>query len=59
MVFEGVGISRGDIEAELHRIPKWRKAENEMEQQFNSFLFVDTISPCLRQLDLINDRTKP
>jgi rubrerythrin len=58
MVFEEVGISLGDIEAELHRNPEWQKAENDMERQFNSFLFVDTIIPCLRQLDLINDRTE-
>jgi hypothetical protein len=58
-VFEEVGISMKDIEDELHRNPEWQKAENEMERQFNSFLFVDTIIPCLRQLDLINDRTEP
>ncbi len=58
-VFEEVGISMKDIEDEMHRNPEWQKAENEMERQFNSFLFVDTIIPCLRQLDLINDRTEP
>jgi rubrerythrin len=58
-VFEEVGLSMSDIEAELHRNPEWQKAENDMERQFNSFLFVDTIIPCLRQLDLINDRTEP
>jgi P-aminobenzoate N-oxygenase AurF len=58
-VFEEVGISMKDIEDELHRNPEWQKAENEMERQFNSFLFVDTIIPCLRQLDLINERTEP
>jgi hypothetical protein len=59
MVFEEVGISLAEVEAELHRNPEWQKAENDMERQFNSFLFVDTIIPCLRQLDLINDRTEP
>ncbi|MDB5107988.1 MAG: hypothetical protein JWM69_929 [Candidatus Binatus sp.] len=58
-VFEEVGISAKDIEDELHRNTAWQQAENEMEQQFNSFLFVDTIIPCLRQLDLINDHTEP
>ncbi|MHB8383038.1 MAG: ferritin-like domain-containing protein [Candidatus Binataceae bacterium] len=57
-VFEEVGISVKDIEDEMHRNPAWVEAENTMERQFNSFLFVDTIIPCLRQLDLINDRTE-
>ncbi len=57
-IFDEVGISMKDIEDEMHRDPNWAKAENEMEQRFNSFLFVDTIIPCLRQLDLINDRTE-
>jgi len=58
-VFEEVGISATDIETEMQRDPNWAKAEADMEQQFNSFLFVDTIIPCLRQLDLINERTEP
>jgi rubrerythrin len=58
-IFEEVGISMKDIEDELHRDPNWHKAETEMEQRFNSFLFVDTIIPCLRQLDLLNQRTEP
>src|SRR5271157_3680874 len=58
-VFGEVGISMKDIEEQLHQDPNWQKAENELEQRFNSFLFVDTIIPCLRQLDLINDRTEP
>jgi hypothetical protein len=58
MVFEEVGISIKDIEEEMHRNPAWAAAENDMEKQFNSFLFVDTIIPCLRQIDLINDRTE-
>jgi len=58
MVFEEVGISMKDIEDEMHRNPAWAAAENDMEKQFNSFLFVDTIIPCLRQIDLINDRTE-
>jgi hypothetical protein len=57
-VFEEVGISIKDIEDEMHRNPAWAQAENDMEKQFNSFLFVDTIIPCLRQIDLINDRTE-
>jgi rubrerythrin len=57
-VFGEVGISPADIEEEMHRNPAWAEAENQMEKQFNSFLFVDTIIPCLRQLDLINDRTE-
>jgi hypothetical protein len=57
-VFAEVGISIKDIEDELHRNPAWAAAENDMEKQFNSFLFVDTIIPCLRQIDLINDRTE-
>jgi hypothetical protein len=57
-VFEEVSISVKDIEDELHRNPAWAQAESEMEKQFNSFLFVDTIIPCLRQIDLINDRTE-
>jgi rubrerythrin len=57
-VFEEVGISMADIEDEMHRNPQWQQAENDMEKQFNSFLFVDTIIPCLRQLDLINDHTE-
>ena len=57
-VFDEVGISISDIEVEMHRNPAWQQAENEMEKQFNSFLFVDTIIPCLRQIDLINDRTE-
>ena len=57
-VFEEVGISMKDIEDEMHRNPAWAAAENDMEKQFNSFLFVDTIIPCLRQIDLINDRTE-
>src|ERR1700678_1073734 len=57
-VFEEVGISMKDIEEEMHRNPAWAAAENDMEKQFNSFLFVDTIIPCLRQIDLINDRTE-
>ena len=58
-IFDEVGISMSDIEEELRRDPNWQKAENEMEQRFNSFLFVDTIIPCLRQIDLINQRTEP
>jgi rubrerythrin len=58
-VFDEVGISMKDIEDQLRRDPNWQKAENEMEQRFNSFLFVDTIIPCLRQIDLINERTEP
>lgn len=58
-VFEEVGISMSDVETEMQRNPEWAKAEAQMEQQFNSFLFVDTIIPCLRQLDLINQRTEP
>jgi rubrerythrin len=58
-IFEEVGISMKDIEDELHRDPNWQKAETELEQRFNSFLFVDTIIPCLRQLDLLNERTEP
>src|SRR6266404_202696 len=57
-VFDEVGISIKDIEEEMHRNPAWQQAENDMEKQFNSFLFVDTIIPCLRQIDLINDRTE-
>src|SRR6267378_3149812 len=57
-VFDEVGISIKDIEEEMHRNPAWAAAENDMEKQFNSFLFVDTIIPCLRQIDLINDRTE-
>src|SRR5262249_3038472 len=57
-VFEEVGISASDIQEEVKRNPKWMEAEQEMEKQFNSFLFVDTIIPCLRQIDLINDRTE-
>ena len=44
--------------AQLVEEPAWAAAENDMEKQFNSFLFVDTIIPCLRQIDLINDRTE-
>ncbi|HUO05012.1 MAG TPA: ferritin-like domain-containing protein [Candidatus Binataceae bacterium] len=54
-----IGISAADIEAELNRNKTWRDAELGMMRQFNSFLFVDTIIPCLRQLDLINERTEP
>jgi len=57
-VFEEVGISMKDIEDEMHRNPAWAEAESQLDRQFNSFLFVDTIIPCLRQLDLINDRTE-
>ncbi len=42
----------------MRRDPNWAHAEADMEKQFNSFLFVDTIIPCLRQLDLINERTE-
>ncbi|HYK65967.1 MAG TPA: ferritin-like domain-containing protein [Patescibacteria group bacterium] len=59
LVFEELGISMSDIEEEMHRNPAWAQAESDMEKQFNSFLFVDTIIPCLRQIDLINDRTEP
>jgi rubrerythrin len=58
-IFEEVGISMKDIESEMQRDPSWREAEEKLERQFNSFLFVDTIIPCLRQLDLINQRTEP
>src|SRR5579885_1013707 len=58
-VFEEVGISMRDVEDEMQRNPDWAKAEAEMDKQFNSFLFVDTIIPCLRQLGLINERTEP
>jgi rubrerythrin len=57
-IFDEVGISPQDIEEELHKNPAWQEAETQMEKQFNSFLFVDTIIPCLRQLDLINDHTE-
>src|SRR5262249_299212 len=58
-VCEEVGICWKELEDEMSRNPEWQKAEAEMDQQFNSFLFVDTIIPCLRQLDLINDHTEP
>ncbi len=58
-VFEEVGISAKDIEDELRRNPGWQQAENEMEQRFNSFLFVDTIVPAMRQIGLMNERTEP
>jgi hypothetical protein len=57
-VFGEVGISPSDIQEELKRNPAWKEAEETMERQFNSFLFVDTIIPCLRQIDLSNDRTE-
>src|SRR5579885_1692212 len=57
--FEEAGISMRDVEDEMQRNPDWAKAEAEMDKQFNSFLFVDTIIPCLRQLGLINERTEP
>jgi len=57
-VFEEVGISIKDIETRCIAIRSGR-SEAEMDKQFNSFLFVDTIIPCLRQLNLINDRTEP
>ncbi|HUO05013.1 MAG TPA: ferritin-like domain-containing protein [Candidatus Binataceae bacterium] len=52
------GISMKDIEAEIERNPQWHEAEKALERQLHSFLFVDTIIPCLRQLDLINDHTE-
>ncbi|HXW84155.1 MAG TPA: ferritin-like domain-containing protein [Candidatus Binataceae bacterium] len=58
-VFDEVGISQKDLEDEMKRNPAWEKAEQELDRQFNSFLFVDTIIPCLRQIDLINARTEP
>jgi rubrerythrin len=58
-VFEEVGISTGDIDEEMKRNPQWAAAEQEMERKFNSFLFVDTIVPNLKHLDLLNQRTEP
>ncbi len=58
-VFEEVGISASDIEDELKRNPQWAAAEQDMERKFNSFLFVDTIVPNLKHLDLLNERTEP
>ncbi len=57
-VFDEVGISREDIEAEIERNPEWQNAKQRLERKFNSFLFVDTIIPNLRNLDLLNHRTE-
>ena len=43
----------------MNQNQSWKDAEREMEKQFNSMLFVDTLIPCLRQLNLLNDRTEP
>ncbi|MGH7948329.1 MAG: ferritin-like domain-containing protein [Candidatus Binataceae bacterium] len=59
VVFDEVGISMSDLDEEMKRNPKWAEAENDMERRFNSFLFVDTIIPCLKQLGLLNRRTEP
>ena len=53
-----IGISASDIDEELKRNTQWRDVELGLMKQFNSFLFVDTIIPCLRQIDLINERTE-
>jgi len=53
------GISMDDIRREIESNPSWQQAERMSERQLHSFLFVDTIIPCLRQLNLINDRTEP
>ncbi|MGH7815683.1 MAG: ferritin-like domain-containing protein [Candidatus Binataceae bacterium] len=52
-------ISMDDVQREIANNPAWQQAEKALERQMHSFLFVDTIIPCLRQLDLINDRTEP
>jgi hypothetical protein len=59
VVFEELGISIKDLEDEMARNPAWREAEADMEKKFNSFLFVDTIIPNLKNLGLLNDRTEP
>jgi len=58
-VFEEMGISQADLDAEMSRNPAWRDAEQDMERKFNSFLFVDTIIPNLKNLGLLNERTEP
>jgi hypothetical protein len=58
-VFEEVGISTSDLEDEMAKNPQWKAAEDEMEKRFNSFLFVDTIIPNLKNLGLLNERTEP
>ena len=58
-VFEEMGISTKDLEREMQNNPAWEEAERDMEKRFNSFLFVDTIIPNLKNLDLLNARTEP
>jgi hypothetical protein len=43
----------------MKRNPAWAEAEADMEKKFNSFLFVDTIIPNLKNLGLMNERTEP
>ncbi len=59
MVFDEMGIPMDQMRTEMNENPSWKDAERELEKQFNSMLFVDTLIPCLRQLGLLNDRTEP
>jgi hypothetical protein len=59
MVFDEMAIPMHEMRLEMNQNPSWKDAEREMEKQFNSMLFVDTLIPCLRQLNLLNDRTEP
>ncbi|HTW89577.1 MAG TPA: ferritin-like domain-containing protein, partial [Candidatus Binataceae bacterium] len=58
MVFDEMGIPMDQLRLEMNGNPSWKDAERELEKQFNSMLFVDTLIPCLRQLGLLNDRTE-
>lgn len=58
-IFEEVGISGADLDAEAQRNPGWKDAEHELQRRFNSMVFADTLIPCLKQLGLINERTRP
>jgi hypothetical protein len=58
-VFEEVGISSSDLDEEMKHNPAWAEAEADMDKKFNSFLFVDTIVPNLKNLGLMNERTEP
>ncbi|MBF6567847.1 MAG: ferritin-like domain-containing protein [Candidatus Binataceae bacterium] len=58
-VFDEMEIPIGRMREEMRENQGWKDAERAMEKQFNSMLFVDTLIPCLRQLELLNTRTQP
>ena len=48
-----------NLDEEMKHNPAWAEAEADMDKKFNSFLFVDTIVPNLKNLGLMNERTEP